>query len=502
MNPKIKVSFNQEQGAVTGLLLLGFLLRLRQYLTGRSLWSDEAMLALNIVNRNVIGLFKPLDYDQGAPIGFLLVEKLFSSLFGRNEYALRFFPFVVGTAVMWLFYLLLKRTTLTAGVFAALTLFILNPRLIYYSSEVKQYIVDVVITIALLLLTFRLLESKPQKRDFLILALAGFVALWFSHPALFVLAGIGLALVIVYFHMRDYVSLQHILGMGLLWLITIGFLYLLILNNLRQNAFVREYWQGAFLPLPPWAHIDWFPRAINENIGIQFGIPYAPYFVFVLMLIGWIFLWKRNHSQAITLGLIFVVTLAASALQLYPVYERMILFLIPIGLLLLGEIVEALYRSLQKQKAFTIGATLILCGYLIYGPLTTSTGFFLKPKYYEHIRPSMQYLQENWQQGDMLYVSNGAKAQFEYYAPLYGLTNVQYISSPHEDYQNPENLLREIDSFKGNSRVWILFSHVYEKGDFNEKDYILNYLKQVGSKQREYRIPGTSVFLYLFDLGN
>jgi hypothetical protein len=500
MIDKFKASFNRQQAAVTGLLLLGFLLRLRQYLTGRSLWSDEAMLALNIINRNVIGLFKPLDYDQGAPIGFLFVEKLLSTLFGRNEYSLRFFPLVVGIAAMWLFYILLKRTNLTAGLFAALALFILNPRLIYYSSEVKQYIVDVAITILLLLLVFRLFESQPQTRGFMQLAIAGFIALWFSHPALFVLAGIGLALLVVYVQRRDYVSLRYIFGMGLLWLITIGLLYLLILKDLQHNAFVYEYWQGAFLPLPPWAHRDWFSKAIHENIGIQFGIPYAPYLVFILMLLGWIFLWRRNQSQAITLGLIFIITLAASAFQLYPVYERMILFLIPIGLLLLGETVDALYQSLQQQRALAITAALVFCGYLIYGPLATSTGFFMKPRYYEHIRPSMQYLQENWQPGDAIYVSNGARAQFEYYAPLYGLMNVHYISSPREDYQTPENMLRELDAFKGKSRVWILFSHVYEKGDFNEKNFIFDYVKGIGSKKREFRIPGTSVFLYLFDL--
>src|ERR1051325_5728529 len=163
---KFKASFSGQTIAVTGLTLLGIVLRLRQYLTGRSLWSDEAMLALNIVNRNLIGLFKPLDYNQGSPIGFLMIEKIFSFPFGRSEYALRFFPLIVGSASIWLFYLLLKRTTSGAGLLAALTLFVLNQRLIYYSSEVKQYILDVFITIGLLLLASHLFEDRSQKRNF------------------------------------------------------------------------------------------------------------------------------------------------------------------------------------------------------------------------------------------------------------------------------------------------------------------------------------------------
>jgi hypothetical protein len=499
---KLKAPFTGEKITVTGMILLGVILRLRQYLTGRSLWSDEAMLALNIVSRNFSGLFKPLDYDQGSPVGFLLVEKIFSLPFGRNEYALRFFPVVVGIASIWLFYLLLKRTTSGAGLLAALALFVVNPRLVYYSSEVKQYIVDVFVTIGLLLLASHLFEERPQKRSFAWLALAGFLALWFSHPALFVLAGIGITLVIVYIRRRDTSSLRYSLGMGILWIANIILLYFLVLRDLGRNAYMYEYWRGAFMPLSPWNAMNWFKGMMGGIIATQFGIPYFTFIVLVLLVIGWLILWLKNQEYAIAFALIFVVTLIASALRLYPFAERMVLFLIPIGLLLLGKTVEALSQNLQKQRVVSVLAALILSGYLVYGPLTISAGYFIKPKYFEHVRPFMQFLHDTWRPGDAMYISNGAVAQFEYYAPIYGLKDASYISNSREVYKNPNEILEQLDTLKGESRVWVLLSHVYEKGDFNEKDFILNDLNQMGEKKREFRVPGTSVYLYLYDLGS
>jgi hypothetical protein len=229
---------------------------------------------------------------------------------------------------IWLFYLLLKRVTTGAGLMAALALFVFNPRLIYYSSEVKQYIVDVVVTLALLLVAAPLLESKIQKRNLIWLAVTGFFALWFSHPAVFVLAGIGLTLAILCLEKRDIINLWYVLGVGLFWLATLGLLYLLILKDIQQNAYMQEYWQGAFLPFPPWSDLPWFKASLTENIGVQFGISYAVYFVFGLMMAGWFILWQTRRNYAIAFGLILLVTLLASAVRLYPVLERMILFLI------------------------------------------------------------------------------------------------------------------------------------------------------------------------------
>lgn len=502
MIQKWKESLTPHHAAVTLLMLVGVLLRLRQYLTGRSLWADEAMLALNIVNRNITALFKPLDYDQGAPLGFLFVEKIFNIFLGRNEYALRLFPLLLGIFAMGLFYLLLKRVMHShAGMLIALALFVFNPRLIYYSSEVKQYILDVFVTITLLLVAAPLLDEQTSKRNFVQLALAGVLTLWFSHPAVFVLAGIGLTLVVIYFSRHDRAGLLFVLGMGILWIAIIGFLYLIILKDLRQNAYMQEYWQAGFMPLPPWSNPVWFASVLHENIGLQYGIPYAQYLVLGLMLAGWFYLWMHQRNVAIALALILVMTLIASALELYPVLERMILFTIPIGLILIGKSIDWLYSLSPDRKSLNVVIAVVIAGLLLYGPFTTSVEYFLNPKYYEHIRPSMENLQSSWKDGDTLYVTNGAVPAFEYYAPMYGLQEISYRTNQRQDYTYRQKITEQLDALNGQPRVWILMSHVYEIDGFNEQDFILEYLKQHGTRKREFRVPGTSVYLYLFDLG-
>ncbi len=89
--------------AAWSLVALGIILRLRQYLANRSLWLDEAMLALNIIHKDFGELVGKLDYEQGAPLGFILLEKLAATLIGDGERALRLLPLLAGCASLVLF---------------------------------------------------------------------------------------------------------------------------------------------------------------------------------------------------------------------------------------------------------------------------------------------------------------------------------------------------------------------------------------------------------------
>ncbi len=48
----------------------------------KSLWLDEAALALNILDKGYLELFQPLQYAQSAPPLFLLCTKFLTEIFG------------------------------------------------------------------------------------------------------------------------------------------------------------------------------------------------------------------------------------------------------------------------------------------------------------------------------------------------------------------------------------------------------------------------------------
>jgi predicted membrane-bound mannosyltransferase len=174
-----------------GMIVIGVILRLFQYSLNRSLWLDESFIALEVVNKSFLELLGPLNYYQVAPIGFLFTEKAFLLLLGNNEYILRLFPLVAGIVSLFLFYYIARHCIREPGALIAFGLFSLSAHLVYYSSEVKQYSSDVTIALLLLAVTMFIRSKKFTNRSIVFFGAIGGIAVWFSLPSVFVLAGIG-----------------------------------------------------------------------------------------------------------------------------------------------------------------------------------------------------------------------------------------------------------------------------------------------------------------------
>lgn len=514
------------------LVLAGFVLRLRQYLVNRSLWLDEAMLANNILGRDFVGLFRPLDNDQGAPVGFLLVQKIITLLFSDSEFALRLFPFLAGCLALVLMFLLARKISNAFASNLALALFAVSPALIYYSSEVKQYSSDVAILLVLCLIFLKFAdENKSQrelrewtndsnalknnshysfisdirvKKGILLLALTGALVIWFSHPALFVIAALGLALFIPAVREKNRHKIISLLVVAFVWALSLAALYFVNLRQLSTHQFFLDYWREGFVPRDASA-FAWLVNSLRTPFADLLGLQ-IPYIVSAsFFLLGMIGLMRRLPRFGIFLLLVLFLTLLASALTLYPFAGRMILFLAPILILFLAEGVDLLgawtsARLAGGLKSAIRGTILFtLSAALLFSPLVLAYENFTAPKMREHIRPTMQYLREHHRDGDLVYLYYWAEHAVRFYAPKYGFAMDDFIVG-EDHHTDPELYRPELDALRGHGRVWVLFSHVYEDGDFNERDYILNYLDSIGEISREYRVPGTSVYLYLYDL--
>ncbi len=460
------------------LMLLAAALRFRQYFANRSLWLDEAKLSLNILHRSFAQLWQPLDYHQGAPVGFLGIEKWAVTTFGTSEYALRLFPLLAGTVSIFLFYLLARRVVRSAAVPLALALFAISPTLIYYASEVKQYSSDV--ALALLLVYLAVTER------ILLLGICGAVAIWFSHPAVFVLGGIfGILLLRHWRNWKVHVA-------GTLWVSSFAVCYFVLLRKLSQDAVLLAYWQQNFMPFPP--NPKWFEDSFFDLFSASAALRFTGLAAFVF-LCGGVSLWRRNRETQLLLLSPVVPTLLASAVHKYPFGGRLALFLVPILLLLMAEGAETI-RTVAGNRFGVILVVLLLIDGGLYtlhrfvSPFNGSEHIGVMPL--EEMRPLVVQLKSRLRAGDAVYVYHPTMEPFEYYAERTGFPseNVMMGTARGDD---PKSYEADLIGFAGR-RVWVVLSHIgTTTGD---PGYLTFYMRLKGNRLASLTFPGAEADLY------
>jgi uncharacterized membrane protein len=74
-----------------------------------------------------------------------------------SESSLRFVPFLSGAGALIGFYFCSREILSKQGTLLAVAIFALSPQLIYYSAEAKQYSTDVLVSVVVCYLGFRLI---------------------------------------------------------------------------------------------------------------------------------------------------------------------------------------------------------------------------------------------------------------------------------------------------------------------------------------------------------
>jgi len=403
------------------LVSIGIGARLLQFWRNDSLMLDECVVCLNVAGRSLAGFTHMLSYNEAAPLGFLILQKMLFLIVGMDDVATRVVPLIFGLLTVPLIVLLANRLfdirINPCATILAIGLICFNRSIIVYSATAKQYSLECATTLVLLLALAQCIgegdsDGSPASRTFLVLSPA---LMWFSYGAVFIIGGIGAALILRAAFLNRREAWRLAIYFGLSAFVMLVPFYLLSMRPASANRTLVAGWATSFMPLwPPAATVRWLYNnfvSVGEmliHLRLALCVPLASLVVAV----------KAVHTRSWfwIAGLVSVLlSLTASALHYYPFGGRLLLFLLPVFALMVADTVKLVERHSQRAAGFITAILLLatmtalsLHGILGHHPV-------------DNVRKVHEEMVSRMAPGDQLWVSAFATPCFLYYARQYPL---------------------------------------------------------------------------------
>jgi hypothetical protein len=489
------------------LVAAGAALRIFQYISDTSLWYDELSIVRNLVQRSATRLLmEPLGYGQVAPVGFMVAEKAISGALGESDLAFRFLLLPVGLSALVLFLWLAERLLDGYAVPFAVATFAIGAPFIRYSAEVKSYGIEVAAVIALSLVALKLRDPDSTAMRCVLGGLAGAILVWFSQPAVFVVAGIAGALLLAWRRDRDPQTGRAILLAVPIWGITSAAAALVAIHHITRatRAHMDQFWRyrEGFFPWPFRKPGDalWLWDRVLELFADPTILRYRwPALYGGLVILGLIVLWRRNLFGTLVLLGPFAVGVLAAVAQQFPLKTRLALYLLPVLILAVAQGAEWIRRQASRLHP-AAGGVCMLALFVI-----PAWAFVQRPPPYwmEDHKTALAFFREHRQPGDAVLVFSYEVEAVERYGSAYGLTSDDYQvgACSREDGRV---FLRDVDRYRGRRRVWLLSGSVPSMSAARRS--LENYLATIGVRKESISIPSEKpldpVSAQVFDLSD
>lgn len=506
------------------VLALGIFLRLYHYFDNRSLWIDEIYLSTSILKYNYIQLAtESLDYQQKAPIGFLWLVKLCVLFFGDGEKALRLIPLLSGLASL-VFFLPVARTFLKPlGAVLAMAILAFAPPIVYHTVEIKQYSFELFTTVLVLYLYTRY-QGKWDMKSLISWGLWGAVIIWFSFTSIFILAGMAIGVGLYYLLKKDWPALFRSIIPFAIWLLSFATNYFLFTAKHTEAEWLVSWFRtrGGFMPLDQSiaGAIKWVLQSVYRLFDYPLGVLWnaefletldsrvlqivlkMPLFIFLFAAVGLYYFFRRDPRLFLVLLMPLLLTLVASLIEKYPFYERLLTFIAPLPILYLAHGCERLIHMLPRTP-WRYALAVILVGWPLWSSArqAVNTELFWDYKYSLY-REGLLHLNENYREGDVVYVYWNFKPAYRFYKQTYNLepegielSDVRLISSSPEDYVR--RLRPEFSDTTGVKRIWFVYERflMLEIGDYDHEPewYLKDGIEGGELLKREFSKMGTEV---------
>jgi len=469
------------------VLVVGAVLRCIVYLQNRSFIIDESNLARNIVEKDFIGFFQPLDYEQFSPPLFSVANKVMTLIFGIHEYSLTFISLLAGIGALVLLCKLLDHLKINKVIVVySLLLFSFSELAIRYSTEFKQYALD-----AFLVLIFLnwVIQKKMKDIDFkytVKLALLGGLAIWFSMPIVFFLAGIGIYYLVLFIKEKS-IKFSYLLVIGSIWLLNFGFYFFTILKTDASSDYLQNLHRGYFFNFLPTdlesakqsfeLLLDLF-RSVTDKTAISLVL------TMLFFLIGVYHLVRYQKKVAILLLMPVLFCLISSHLGLYSLLTRLTLFMIPIFV-----VVFAFGFSYARSKSNLV-FKVILCAFMVLTVINKKGyQYYWYNMEFEDAKTAMEYIEENRELDEEIYVYHSGVPSFVFYNEM--IVNAKLFDNYH--FANwddtPGKLFSKKGILKKGDAFWLYFTHTKPESQLtNSFESLLGKAKKIDEHRGEQSI--------------
>jgi len=455
-----------------------------------SMWFDELTGALNVRDHSFYELAtQSLDYNQVAPVGFLLLEKLSTVILGVNDHAYRLFPFIFSLISLLLFLNISKHFFKGIALLSVFTLCAGSVALWYYGGEAKQYAGDITASLFIVWSALQLMNTDLKEVTFWVIAIGGFILILCSLPAI-VIAPLVLAVVFTSLLKKQInLSKQSFYLIAFVW----GLACLLlacyakfIISTTVQDA-MSNYWSRGFVPLNNLGEgLSWILSGLKKELNffltawMQDVYPSIQFISLALLIFsvpGIIYLSKKYKWCMLILFAPLITALLLSIFRVLPFDSRVAVYatwpLVSSGIAGIKTLQQWIPRLFPVALSAAVSLTIAL-------PILLITIFIKTERPPFNAQPTQLVLHElkkQWQPGDLLFVYFKTRHALNFYGSKEGITDYKVGGN----YKTMEPHLRQLDSLKGNKRVWFIFSQWTEKKPF--PDSIKTYLGTVIGKE-------------------
>lgn len=446
------------------IAFLGVFLRTKAYFASYSFWMDESSLAINIIKRGIFDLFLPLEHCQSAPPMFLVLTKILTMIFKTHENIFRTIPFLSSLISIPLFYLLSKKFLSSKfSIIFAFLLFNLNYKLIYYSNEFKQYSSDVLFCLFAFLIFSNLnLKNLSNKKIFLY-GLLSSLGLLFSLPVAFIISAFLFFEIFI-----SKINKKQILLFLSPYFITIPPYYIFNLSPSKKEMISQfnYLWNEGFIN-----SFGDFISIIKTNISFFFESKLALLYL-IILIFGFYFLFskaKLKNKPNCLLLFFFGIVILASFFHLYPIKERVALYILPFLIIIFSVVIDNLFL---KNKFKTLLA--FLCFLILFQPLFSiyKQGIFKTIEYEKtYAKQMLITLKQNYKNNEILVYNDASASSYEFYSNYYNFQTDKFIRINLSNY-NKEFYFDLLKHLKPNKTYWF-----YYPADYSQRP-VISFIKE------------------------